>query len=157
MSGQFESLVRGFAESKGLPPDDVSAGIEFVTDQESLLVVPHPARDDLLIIEVNVAEFGPDAEPLSREGLFLLHQINESARFEHDWLITIGSEGALQIHSTRSVSDTDVPGLEALMSEGLERAESLRDLLASMGSSDGPDQAVDAAAPSQFGGPFIRG
>lgn len=157
MSGQFESLMQGFAESKGLPTENVSAGIEFVTDQDSLVVVPHPARDDLLIIEVNVDDFGPDAEPLSREALFLLHQINESARFEHDWLITIGGDGAVQIHCTRAVGDTDVPGLESLMSEGLERSDSLRSLLASLGQSEVSNKPEDDTPSTQFGGPFIRG
>ena len=158
MASQFEALLSSFAESKGLQAGNTAAGIEFATDDQSLVVVPHPTRDDLLIVEVQVADFGPEAESLSRGALLLLHQINESARFEHEWVASISAEGAVQIHCVRLISSTDLPTLEALMGEGLERAESLAELIGSFGQSqEGAGQNESSPQlPGQLGGPFLR-
>lgn len=158
MASQFEALLSSFAKSKGLPASSTASGIEFATDDQSLVVVPHPTRDDLLVVEVQVADFGPEAEGLSREVLLLLHQLNESSRFEHEWVATISAEGTVQIHCVKPISSTDLSGLEAVMGEGLERAESLAGLINSLDQPQNDSRPGESSAqlPGQPGGPFLR-
>ena len=154
MSDQFEALLRNFAQSKGMQVDNIGQALEFVAEDTSVVVLAHPWMSGYLLVEVHVADLGSAAENMSARDLLLLHQLNESSRFEHDWVITIGSEGSVQIHCSRSISQTDASSLEALMGDGLERGDSLRELLASLGQGGpGGPSGLEALEPAAGGLP----
>ena len=153
MSDQFNALLRNFAQSKGMLVDDIGQAIEFVADDMSVVVLAHPWMSGHLLIEVHVADLGADAGSLSSGDLLLLHQLNESSRFEHDWVITIGVDGSVQIHCARPISQTDASSLEALMGDGLERGDSLRELIASLGQGTPGATSGQGAPEPAIGGP----
>ena len=87
-----------------------------------------PRADDRLLVEVLVGGVGE-----LREGAaMLLHQLNDAARLEHDWVVSISPAQALRLHTQQPIASTSAGDLEGLLAEGIERAAALAQLLASM-------------------------
>jgi hypothetical protein len=104
------------------------------------------------MVEVQVSDLSERAEPLSAATLMMLHQINDAARLEHGWFITISAEQTLQIQYSQPVAQTDATQLEALLAEGIDRAHALLSLI------DLPVEEAAASAPVPGDGHhFIRG
>lgn len=146
----FQLLLRDFAQAQGLQTSEDAWGLEFEADGSTVLVMAHPRQDDQLLVEVKVADLSARAEPLGASTLMLLHQINDTARLEHGWFITISPEQTLLIQHSQPVAQTDAGQLEVLLAEGIDRAQALLGLI------DLPADQADAQAPLQ-GHHFIRG
>ncbi|MFM8547535.1 MAG: hypothetical protein ACKODB_08010 [Betaproteobacteria bacterium] len=150
MPSQFDALFSSFAQSKGLQLEQAAVGVEFSTERHSLTVTAHPVVEDLLVVEVAIADPRVRATEMSQAALLMLLQINDAARLEHDWTISVGAEGVVRLGCLRRIAETDLSTLEALMGEGLERAESLADLVRSLA----PANGGSPSAPP--GGAFLR-
>lgn len=149
---QFQSLLRDFAQAQGLQTAEDAWGLEFEADGSTVLVMAHPRQDDHIMVEVQVSDLSERAEPLSAAALMMLHQINDAARLEHGWFITISPEQSLLIQHSQPVAPTDASQLEALLAEGIDRAAALRGLI------DLPPDEEAASAPLQAESHhFIRG
>jgi hypothetical protein len=149
---QFQLLLRDFAQAQGLQTSEEAWGLEFEADGSTVLVMSHPRQDEYLMVEVQVSDLSERAEPLSAATLMMLHQINDAARLEHGWFITISAEQTLQIQYSQPVAQTDASQLEALLAEGIDRAHALLSLI------DLPVGETAASAPVQGDGHhFIRG
>ena len=149
---QFQSLLRDFAQAQGLQAAEDAWGLEFEADGSTVLVMTHPRQDDHFMVEVQVSDLSERAEPLSAATLMMLHQINDAARLEHGWFITISPEQSLLIQHSQPVAQTDANQLESLLAEGIDRAEALRGLI------DLPAGEVAESTPLQAESHhFIRG
>lgn len=99
-------------------------GLEFESDEMLTSVLPHPRDAGQLIVEVSLATV--DLGELSADALLLLHQINDRARREHDWVIGIDENLVLAISCVRTTDTLDAMALQSLMTDGIERARALR-------------------------------
>ncbi len=161
MADQFRALIESFAKGKSLSVDGEASAIEFECDDQTVLVIEHPKLTDHLLIEVELSAAAGDGNALAPEALLLLHQLNESARFEHDWVVTISAEGTLQIHCSRLISSVDPSSLELLMAEGLDRGDALQALVASVretgaATAQNPGAQTDPVSSVQMGSSFLR-
>ena len=138
MSSLFDTLLKDFVTAKGLSADDATYGLEFESEGHTVMVVQHPLHEDRLLAEVSVAMLpvNPSADTLA-----MLLQINEAARFEHDWAIYLDGEQQVSLSTTASLVGLSVGEMEALMLDGVERAQALQALLNDL------DNAGDTAAP----------
>jgi len=118
-------------------------------------VLPHPANLDWLIAEVDVVEMAQT----SPSAYGALHRVNHAARLEHGWTATCGDEGLLVMHTARPVATMTAADLEALLVDGLERAEALATLWRDLAQT-GDENTVTAVAAVSGAAPFsgfIRG
>jgi len=129
MDDLFHSLIHGFLASHGLETDEDATGLSFITDDLSVFVMAHPGREGWLMIELQIGAEDVPNEALSAETLLLLHSMNDIARFEHDWIITVGRENTIYLHCSRAIASIDVATLTDVITDGLQRCESLRTLL----------------------------
>ena len=153
MNYSFDALFQEFAAAKGFDAGSAAQGLEFECDGVSVWIVPHPLHADRLLAEVSVLAF--DGEPPAPL-LALMLQINETARFEHDWSIVM--DAALEVSLTTSVA---LPGLtmaelESLMLDGVERGQLLQamltEVLAPQGEADGTMSAPVGLDPMMLMG-----
>lgn len=128
MSQAFQILLQEFAASHGLPSQDSAYGLEFECEGLGVYLVGHPLHPDRVLVEVQVAVL-PDDPDAAR--LALLLQINEAARFEHDWVITLDGQMQVSLSTSTDLAQLTVQSLETLMLDGVERGLLLRDLLGS--------------------------
>jgi aspartokinase-like uncharacterized kinase len=137
-SEQFLSMLSEFSRSVGLPDQAGTHGLEFTAGDYTVVVLQHPARQDLLVAEVTVDEIdaGSSAAPVL---LRALHLLNETARFEHDWQVTVSTEDVILLYAIRSIGQTGAADLEALLCDGIERAEALREVIAGLRQGGGED------------------
>lgn len=145
MSSPFDTLLKEFVTSKGLPADEASYGLEFESEGHTVMVVQHPLHEDRLLVEVTVAVL--PANP-SADLLAMLLQINEAARFEHDWAIYLDGEQQVSLSTTASVAGLSVAEMEALMLDGVERAQALQALLNDVANAV---EAADSGAQGSLG------
>jgi hypothetical protein len=149
----FQDFIKEFAQSKGLDSDEQSIGLEFECEGHSVTLFQHPKHEHFLMADVSVAILS--AHP-PVEQLALLLQINEVARFEHDWAIVLDSAQQVSLTSSTDFSSMSVADLEALMLDGVERAQVLQSMLMQL--QDIP-MAKDTASAQSPGadGMMIRG
>ena len=143
MSSPFEVLLQEFAASKGMEMDATSFGLEFECEDVQVFVLHHPLHEDRVLCEVRVAAL--DEEP-GAAVLSLLLQINEAARFEHDWTIVMDGDLAVSLTTTALLQGMNVAELEALMLDGVERAQVLKGMLQELLSASA-QEATGSAAP----------
>jgi len=144
MTDAFEILLKEFAAARGMVVDASVFGLEFDCEGHTVNVVAHPLHDDQVLVEVSVATLPVDA-PAST--LALLLQINEAARFEHDWTLLMDSELTVSLSTRMPVAELGVAALEALMLDGVTRAQAVVDLLETIGrQGDSREQVDDAEA-----------
>ncbi len=122
MSSPFEVLLQEFATSKGMEMDATSFGLEFECEDVQVFVLQHPLHEDRVLCEVRVAAL--DEEP-GAAVLSLLLQINEAARFEHDWTIVMDGDLEVSLTTTAFLQGMNVAGLEALMLDGVLKVHSV--------------------------------
>jgi hypothetical protein len=127
-SEQFLGMLSEFSRSVGLPDQSETDGLEFTAGDYTVAVMQHPVRQDSLVAEVAMQEFEPES-PVAALLLRALHLLNESARFEHDWQITVSPENEILVYTIRSIGETAAADLEALLCDGIERAEALREVI----------------------------
>jgi hypothetical protein len=82
----------------------------------------------MLVIEVDVRQLDV-AETLNAPLLLMLHRLNESARSAHSWSATVDENDLLLLSAMRPISEVDAVVLQMLVSDALDRAESLAALV----------------------------
>ncbi|MEN9773332.1 MAG: hypothetical protein RL322_402 [Pseudomonadota bacterium] len=142
MNDAFEILLKEFAAARGMVADSSVFGLEFDCEGHTVNVVAHPLHDDQVLVEVSVATLPVDP-PAST--LALLLQINEAARFEHDWTLLMDPELTVSLSTRLAVAGLSVAALEALMLDGVTRAQAVADLLETIGGQDDARVQVDDA------------
>ena len=157
MTPAFQILMSEFAASKGLPVEPNAYALEFQSEDQQVIVMPHPARQDHLMVEVAVAELGQDG--LGQELAPLLLQINEAARFEHEWSIFMDTRMEVTLGTCLASSGLSLAEMEGLIVDGLDRARALRDLLQAQTQQLMGDDAAQAALEVPAGEPagLLRG
>lgn len=149
MSSAFQTLLQEFAQSKGMAVEDSSYGLEFECEDTRVYVLQHPLHDDRLLCEVSVVAFGdePGANVLS-----LLLQINEAARFDHDWTIVMDGDLEVSLTTAALLQGMNVAGLEALMLDGVERSQVLKGIVQEVIEAASQESAGSSAQASYVGG-----
>ena len=117
--------------------------MDFECEGQGVYLVGHPLHPDRVLVQVQVAVLPDDPDPAR---LALLLQINEAARFEHDWVITMDGQMQVSLSTSAELAQLTVQSLESLMLDGVERGLLLKDLLSSAADAAAGDD--DAAAPS---------
>lgn len=153
MTQAFQTFLQDFAQSKGLSSGDHSIGLEFECEGHSVTLIQHPQQDHRLIADVSVTILS--ANPPAQQ-LALLLQINEAARFEHDWTIVLDGNQQVSLSTSANFSAMSVAALETLMLDGVERAQLLQIMLTQLLDVPMDDDAHELSAP-QAGGMMIRG
>ena len=153
MTQAFNQFIQDFAQSKGMPVGEHSIGLEFACEGHNATLFQHPRHENELMVDVSVTilNANPPAEQLA-----LLLQINEAARFEHDWNIVLDADQQVSLSTTASFSDMSIAALEALMLDGVERAQLLQPLLDQLLEVPTTRDAPEASAP-KAGSMMIRG
>lgn len=131
----YQTLLRDIAAANGLNPDGLTASgvIEFETDGGILAtVVPHPNEADSLIVEILVGNIDLTTMSRAADVLLALHQVNDRARREHRWVISIDDQVGLLIGTVVDIQGLDLAALQALLADGLERAQALQTLVAEL-------------------------
>lgn len=126
MSTQFDSLLQAFFKSKGMETEESSLGLQFESEGIDILVVQHPLHEDMALIEATVSLI--DTQQQAQLGPLLL-QLNEVARFEHNWSIVMDERGQVSLSTSAPVAKIAVSELENLIADGIERAQTLATLL----------------------------
>jgi Tir chaperone protein (CesT) family len=151
----FSRLLQDFAAHSGHVLDEEMFGLEFEHQDLQATVLPHPRDAQRLILEITLGEldFGDMGAP--DQALLLLHQLNDRARREHDWVITVDEQSVLTLSQIQSVAGLDGAGLQALLDQGLACAQALQSIWQAMVEGGGQAQA-DSDLAAQSGAGFLR-
>lgn len=127
-SSRFVQWLHAVLPAMGVEVKDLpdSMGVEFESDGMTLSVSEHPNDDARVIVEVRVCPIPPEVLSVSGAELMVLHQLNDRARREHDWVISIDGELGLTVGTSARVSELDAQGLQTLMATGLEKGEAVQ-------------------------------
>jgi hypothetical protein len=123
-AGQFQALLAEFCTEMQMPTDDQALGMEFEADGHIVLLAPDPRDDQRLQIEVSVMRLDHPSASL----LLALHQLNHQSRLEHDWMLSVDVADQLTLHSQRQLQGCRPSDLQALLAEGIDRAQALMSL-----------------------------
>ena len=136
VSDSFEKLLEAFLDSLGhdLSGAKGSSGFEFGSGDFTVRVFPDSTNPEMLVIEVDVRQLDV-AETLNAPLLLMLHRLNEAARSAHPWSATVDENSLLLLSTTRPIPEVDAVGLQMLVSDALDRAESLAALVEQFSSS----------------------
>lgn len=151
-SSPFENLLESFLILAGQDPAGAkgSRGFEFESGAHTVRVFPDGAGARV-IIEVDVQTLRPD-EVEKAPLLLMLHRLNEAARPEHGWTVTIDEGDAILLSTSLPLAETDGVKLQSAVTEALDRAESLTALIAQFSTSapEGSGGAIPEAAAASF-------
>lgn len=151
-SSPFENLLESFLILAGQDPVGAkgSRGFEFESGAHTVRVFPD-GEGARVIIEVDVQSLSPD-EVENAPLLLMLHRLNEAARSEHGWAVTIDEADGILLSTSLPLAETDGVKLQTSVTEALDRAESLTALIAqfSNSASEGSGEAIPDAATSSF-------
>jgi hypothetical protein len=153
ISPQFQALLKEFASAQGMSVPAQMWGVEFLVNNVGVLVSQDPSQADHFWVSVQLLDVTQLTPPLDDKRLILLHQINDAARLAHGWMVTISADHWLQIHCSHRVANTTAQQLESLMVEGVERGESLLELLRAQAVEAMGNDATESSLPDHF----IRG
>lgn len=151
----FRRLLAEFCQSTGLALDDQATALEFAADGHVAVIGSDPRSRDRLLVQVETAGL-----VLNPELALLLHQINNAAMLEHDWVISCGVDGTLRLHTQVMLAHTTDGDLQGLLADGIERAQALAQMLDDLESEDAqpgesaPHSGLDIS-PGAFG--MLRG
>jgi hypothetical protein len=126
MSPAFHALLQEFAQSRGMTAEESTYGLEFECEGTHVYVIEHPLHEDRLLCEVQLAAFDdmPPAAVLST-----LLQINEAARFEHDWVIVMNGDLEVSLSTSIPIAGVRVAQVEDLLIDGVDRGQVLKEML----------------------------
>jgi hypothetical protein len=150
---RLDALLKDFCADVGLTMDDRATGIEFEADHHVVLITPDPRQSDRLLIEVSVQTL----EQTPFELLVALHRLNDAARLEHDWVVTIGVDDQLRIHTQREIDSCRSSDLQTLLAEGIERARALQSLCNNLADVSGADSPGGVPSSPDFSMMLNRG
>lgn len=148
-SSAFEKLLESFLILAGQDPVGAkgSRGFEFESGAHTVRVFPD-ADGARVIIEVDVHSLRPD-EMENAPLLLMLHRLNEAARPEHGWTVTIDEVDELVLSSSLAIQETEATKLQSSVTDALDRAESLTALVNQF-SSTATEAATVSSAPDSF-------
>lgn len=128
-TSMFASLVQAFLSQSGNDPSAARDCLGFELDFHAgvVRVAPHPVRPTLGMVEIEM----PDVDLEHAGTPAFLHRLNHAAILRHDWIVTIDDEDQAVLSNSFLIAETDATVLEALIGEGIERAEALSALLLS--------------------------
>lgn len=133
-----DELLRQTAEKFGLPFSPGAIGLEFEVGQVVASALRHPSRPEQLIVQVAVVTLDDNADPR----LFrVMLELNEMARFTHEWMITVDVDGEVSISRSLSIATATALELEDMLGEAISRAEDLLDALQQAPSRSGEQSA----------------
>lgn len=144
MNTTFQRLMQDFASLKGLTWASESLGLNFETETAEILVLPHPLDPDRALVEVAVRELN-DLDQSRLAPLML--QINEVARFEHDWRIVMDEQGLVILCTDLALAPLRAEDLDTLLADGLDRGQLLQDLIESALQEPPPRDGLGASGP----------
>lgn len=146
----FTALLQSFLQLTGNPLGDAekSLGLEFSSGDHAARIAPHPLRDTLLFIEIDVRELSQEEAIGNPRGLFMLHRLNEAARFEHDWTASIDADDMLILSALFPIAEMDGRFLQNLLIEGLDLAGSLTSLWKEADAAELPGEDTALVDPS---------
>ena len=145
-STAFDVLLQEFCADVGLTLDGRKEGIEFEADQHVVLITTDPRQSDRILIDVTVQVL----EALDPRLMIALHQLNDSARLQHDWVISIGVDDRLRIHTQKDLASCRPSDLQTVFTEGIERAQALQTLFETFEQAGESGSPIAASAVSDF-------
>jgi hypothetical protein len=132
----YRALLADLFRDLGVDGDELSSaeaalGLTFSADGHTCRLLPHPAIEDRLIVEVAVGHLGVDATPTGTGGRLheLINHLNAAARLEHDWVACVDDNEEVVLWVWRDVLPMSAASVQALLAEGLDRAQALSELL----------------------------
>lgn len=114
-------------------PAEAALGLSFSAEGHTCRLLPHPAMENRLVVEVTVGNLGPVlAAPGEAGGLHeLINRLNAAARLEHDWVACVDEHDEVLVWTCRDVLPLSPASTQALLAEGLDRAQALSEVLQS--------------------------
>jgi hypothetical protein len=136
VTDSFEKLLESFLDSLGHDPlaGKGSRGFEFQSGDFTVRVFSDSSEPERIVVEADVRPLEAtqiDNAPL----LLMLHRLNEAARTAHFWSSTIDEKDLLLLSTSLPLVGVDAVSLQELVSEVLDRAESLAALVEQFSSS----------------------
>lgn len=147
-TSQYQALIKDFATHAGLEAfqDEQAIGVDFEVNGYVCRVLPHPQQEERLSVEVDVCRFSSEqAQPSQLEASLLL-RLNALSRTEHDWTLGLDEDGHLILWTWREVAATPPAELEALLVEGIDRAEALHAALRPISDKSGAAESASHEA-----------
>jgi hypothetical protein len=127
---KFKSLLESYCASLGLEVHDLHEALDFESDDLSVRVSLDPRQSSRLMVQVVCGSLDEELDSHAEASIALvLHRINNVARIEHDWVITVDPSRAVRIHHQSDMAQTTLIELENLMSQATERGKALRQIL----------------------------
>ena len=91
---------------------------------------------DRMLVDVKVMRLDNPVAGLS----VALHRLNHQSRLEHDWVISVDAADQLSLHTQRDIGRSRASDLQALLAEGIDRAQALLSLCEGLSSVPEPSQ-----------------
>lgn len=126
MKTPFNILMQDFLSGKGMDYSEDARGLEFESDGVGVYITQHPLHDHLALLEATVVVF---TELEQSRWAPLMLQINEAARFEHDWSLVMDQAGQVVLFTTLPLAGTTVAQVELALSDGVERAQTFSNMI----------------------------
>ena len=126
MKTPFNILMQEFLSGKGMDYSEDARGLEFESDGVGVYITQHPLHDHLALLEATVVVLNELEQ--SRWAPLML-QINEASRFEHDWSLVMDQAGQVLLFTTLPQAGTTVAQVEQSMTDGVERAQSMSNMI----------------------------
>ncbi len=136
VTDSFEKLLESFLDSLGHDPlaGKGSRGFEFQSGDFTVRVFSDSSEPERIVVEADVRPL--EATQIDNAPLLLtLHRLNEAARTAHFWSSTIDEKDLLLLSTSLPLVGVDAVSLQKLVSEVLDRAESLAALVEQFSSS----------------------
>ncbi len=147
----LDSLLKETADRFGLPFESGSAGLEFEAGPFVANMLVHPVQPQQLLVQVAVMTLGEDTDPRLYR---VMHQLNELARFEHEWIITVDIDGEVFLSRTVPIQASTAAMLEDLLGDAIGRAEHLQRALSQ--SVADPQVAASPSVPAMVVSAALR-
>ena len=131
---QFTALMQGFIEKNGQSASETlnASGIEIEVGGVTARIYPHLEDEGRFLIDIFAMVLDPDDEELKPGRWLALHEMNAATRFTTGWWVVVDG-GELIMTRTELLDQTNPEGLESLLADGFERAETLRAGFAKLG------------------------
>lgn len=134
-----------------MTPDDSALGLEFEANGHLVMIASDPRNAERMLIDVHVMRL--DNTPTSLA--MALHHLNHQSRLEHDWVISVDAADQLSLHTQREISRSRASDLQALLAEGIDRAQALQGLCQAI--SAAPEPGAQTMRPAMDASFMIRG
>jgi hypothetical protein len=144
-SPEFQTLLASFCRSAGVEQEvgEDSIGVEFTTDERVARV--YPLADNVhAIVEIEILPLDIQLELEDPSRLLILHGLNNLTRLDSGWQACIDDDEILVISQRIVIATSDGEQLAGLMTDGLDRAQSLAEAWQGAGNWPGSEESDDA-------------